>query len=83
MTVTPRHQQPHRARAAARPSVCVVAPSWQRRQATCTCGWHGRRRLLRAVAVLDALTHAYGGCEPAVPLIYRQPVALRPGGSRS
>lgn len=41
----------------------------------CTCRrWTSRRRLLRSVAVLDALTHAARcGCEPAVPLVDHSP----------
>jgi hypothetical protein len=33
----------------------VVAP-W-RNQAMCGCGWRGKKRLLRGVAVSDALEH--------------------------
>lgn len=41
-----------------------------RRQALCTCGSTGKRRLWRSIAVLDALEHASScGCAPAVPLI--------------
>ena len=84
MTMTPRQQQIPHPRAAARPVVCVLAPSWRRRHSACTCGWRGRRRLLPAVAVLDALTHARDvGCEPAIPLVYRQILTRRPGGPRS
>ena len=40
-----------------------------RRQALCTCGYTGKRRLWRSIAVLDALEHASScGCAPAVPL---------------
>lgn len=83
--MTPRQQQQiPDPRAAARPVVCVLAPAWRRRHSACTCGWRGRRRLLPAVAVLDALTHARNvGCEPAIPLVYPQPRARRPGGPRS
>jgi len=45
-----------------------------RRQAVCTCGYTGRRRLWRCIAVLDALTHASScGRAPAIPLITAQP----------
>lgn len=50
--------------------VSVSRCGWQWR-GHCTCQrWTSRRRLLRSVAVLDALTHAARcGCEPAVPLV--------------
>ena len=41
-----------------------------RHQALCTCGYTGKRRLWRSIAVLDALEHASScGCAPAVPLV--------------
>ena len=52
------------------PAVVRVLISRFRRQARCGCGWTGRRRLLRGVSVIDALTHAARhGCRPAVPLV--------------
>ncbi|AFM20238.1 hypothetical protein Mycch_5575 (plasmid) [Mycolicibacterium chubuense NBB4] len=52
------------------PTVVRVLVSRFRRQARCSCGWTGRRRLLRGVSVLDALTHAARhGCRPAAPLV--------------
>lgn len=52
------------------PAVVRVRVSRFRRQARCSCGWAGRRRLLRSLSVLDALTHAARqGCRPAVPLV--------------
>lgn len=52
------------------PAVVRVLVSRFRRQARCTCGWTGRRRLLRSLSVVDALTHAARrGCRPAVPLV--------------
>lgn len=56
-----------------RPSgtVYVSAAPLRRAQAACTCSWRGRRRLIRDIAVLDALTHAAKtGCQPANPLIW-------------
>ncbi|BBY46872.1 hypothetical protein MARA_03020 (plasmid) [Mycolicibacterium arabiense] len=47
----------------------LVAPR-RRRQSECTCGWRGRRRVLRSLSVLDALDHAArAGCHPGVPLV--------------
>jgi hypothetical protein len=52
------------------PAVVRVLVSRFRRQARCGCGWTGRRRLLRSLSVVDALTHAASqGCRPAVPLV--------------
>lgn len=52
------------------PAVVRVLVSRFRRQARCGCGWTGRRRLLRGVSVIDALTHAARhGCQPALPLV--------------
>jgi hypothetical protein len=52
------------------PAVVRVLVSRFRRQARCGCGWTGRRRLLRSLSVVDALTHAARrGCRPAVPLV--------------
>jgi hypothetical protein len=46
----------------------LIAPLRQR--AACTCGWRGRRRLLRSFAVHDAHLHAGRvGCHPGVPLV--------------
>jgi hypothetical protein len=40
--------------------------------ATCTCGWTGRRRHLRASAEQDAWAHAIeSGCDLAFPLVNR------------
>jgi hypothetical protein len=49
------------------------------------CGWRGRRRLLRCMAVFDALTHApAAGCEPPVPRVFpRQSPARLHGGQPS
>jgi hypothetical protein len=70
-----RSEQPHR-RAAAPPKphvrgiVRVLIAPLPRQKAVCTCGWRGRRRLLRSFAVADALLHASrAGCHPAVPLL--------------
>lgn len=52
------------------PAVVRVLLTGFRRDARCSCGWTGRRRLLRSFGVLDALTHAARqGCQPAVPLV--------------
>lgn len=49
--------------------IYVAAPAWRKRQAVCSCGWRGRRRLLQGCAVTDAHLHAAElGCQPAVPL---------------
>ncbi|MDT5115511.1 MAG: hypothetical protein QOE30_1250 [Mycobacterium sp.] len=46
----------------------------RRQRSVCTCGWRGRRRVLRSLSVLDALDHAArGGCHPAVPLVRHDP----------
>lgn len=46
-----------------------VKAGW-RSQALCSCTWAGRRRLMRASAVVDALEHcAETGCTPADPLV--------------
>jgi hypothetical protein len=70
-----RSEQPHR-RAAAPPTphlrgiVRVLIAPTPRQPAVCTCGWRGKRRLLRSFAVVDALLHASRiGCDPAVPLL--------------
>jgi hypothetical protein len=34
-----------------------VLAEWLRNEPRCTCGWTGKRRVLRAQAVLDALFH--------------------------
>jgi kynureninase len=52
---------------------------FRRRLATaaCGCGWWGRRRILRALAVYDALTHcAEVGCRPAEILVVDLRAAL-------
>jgi hypothetical protein len=51
MTRTPQHQASPATRARARHTVRVTALPWRRRQAVCPCGWRGRRRRLRCVAV--------------------------------
>lgn len=55
--------------------VVSVSRSGWRWHGHCTCRrWRFRRRVLRSVAVLDALTHAARcGCEPAVPLVDHGP----------
>jgi hypothetical protein len=70
-----RCEQPHH-RAAAPPQpkvggiVRVLITPRPRQRAVCTCGWRGRRRLLRSFAVHDAHLHAIRvGCNPAVPLV--------------
>ena len=38
--------------------------------ATCSCGWTGRRRYLKAAAVQDALVHSmHEKCDISVPLV--------------
>ncbi|CAM3831371.1 hypothetical protein H7J08_27955 [Mycobacterium frederiksbergense] len=38
--------------------------------ATCSCGWAGQRRRLKAAAEQDAWSHcARGGCAVSVPLV--------------
>ena len=51
MTRTPQHQASPATRAGVRHTVRVTALPWRRRHAVCPCGWRGRRRLLRCVAV--------------------------------
>lgn len=53
------------------PAVVRALVSRFRRQARCSCGWAGRRRrLLRSLSVLEALTHAARqGCRSASPLV--------------
>ena len=70
-----RSEQPHpRAATPSQPQVrgivrVLIAPLL-RQQAVCTCGWRGRRRLLRSFAVHDAHRHASrDDCHPAVPLV--------------
>lgn len=42
--------------------------------AACTCGWHGRRRYLKAMAVQDAWTHSiHRHCAVASPLVLPAP----------
>jgi hypothetical protein len=70
MTRTPQHQASPATRAGVRYTARVGALTWRRRQAVCTCGWRGRRRLLRCVAVVDALTLAgTAGPKLALPLV--------------
>jgi len=39
-------------------------------EAHCDCGWTGRRRLLRGLAIHDALVHCWvTGCTPADDLV--------------
>jgi hypothetical protein len=39
-------------------------------RSACSCGWRGRYRHIRSIAVLDALMHAArAGCDPAAPLV--------------
>jgi len=39
-------------------------------EAHCDCGWSGRRRLLRGLAIHDALVHCWEtGCAPAEDLV--------------
>ena len=50
--------------------VRVRVRPWSRRSSSCSCGWRGRRRVMRSRSVLDALLHAASrGCHPAVPLV--------------
>jgi hypothetical protein len=49
--------------------VVVVVRLRHSRHGRCTCGWVGKRHLLRSAAVVDALLHAaQNGCAPAMPL---------------
>jgi hypothetical protein len=49
--------------------VVVVVRLRHRTRGRCTCGWVGKRHLMRSSAIVDALLHAtQSGCEPAVPL---------------
>jgi hypothetical protein len=59
--------------------VTAVLPR-HRSQGQCTCGWTGRPRFLSSLAKYDALIHAaQSGCEPAFPLVRREPTpALKP-----
>lgn len=42
--------------------------------ATCSCGWAGRRRRLKAAAEQDAWSHcAFDGCTVSVPLVNPAP----------
>ena len=66
MTTT-RERQADDARA--RHTVRVETRPWWH-QGVCACRWRGPRRIMKSVAVLDALTHARDvGCELALPLI--------------
>jgi hypothetical protein len=58
--------------------VYVIAAQARHRQASCTCGWQGRRRWwLPRAAVVDALDHAVRtGCEPEYPLITHRHLRL-------
>lgn len=39
--------------------------------ARCSCGWSGRRRLIKAAAEQDAWTHAMeDSCEVSTPLVF-------------
>ena len=72
-TATPLGTNPstdqHPAIAPGQGIVHVLTPRRYRRQAVCTCGYTGKRRMWRSIAVLDALTHASScGCAVAVPL---------------
>jgi len=50
--------------------VRVRVRPWSRHISSCSCGWRGRRRVMRSRSVLDALLHAASrGCHPAVPLV--------------
>lgn len=41
-------------------------------RAECSCGWEGRKRIFRGIAVVDALEHAHRqGCAPDWPLVCR------------
>lgn len=73
-TATPLSANPstdqHAATAPGQGIVHVHTARRYRRQALCTCGSTGKRRLWRSIAVLDALEHASScGCAPAAPLI--------------
>ena len=72
-TATPLGTKPstdqHPATAPGQGIVHVLTARRYRRQAVCTCGYTGKRRMWRSIAVLDALTHASScGCAVAVPL---------------
>lgn len=48
----------------------VVVSAWLRNQATCSCGWTGKRRTLTGAAKIDALLHtADTGHEPGIPFL--------------
>jgi hypothetical protein len=73
-TATPLGANPptdrHPATAPGQGIVHVHTARRYRHQALCTCGYTGKRRLWRSIAVLDALEHASScGWAPAVPLI--------------
>lgn len=49
-------------------TVCHFGPA--RSRAGCSCGWSGKRRVLRAAATQDAWLHSiHERCEVAVPLV--------------
>lgn len=50
--------------------VCVHSLGLAHATAACTCGWSGRRRILRAAAEQDAWLHAMAErCQVASPLV--------------
>lgn len=50
--------------------VAVFAYGFAHFAAACSCGWHGRRRYLKAGAQLDAWQHsAQDSCAVSVPLV--------------
>lgn len=50
--------------------VTVHNVGFGRSTATCSCGWAGRRRHLKAAAEQDAWTHSiHDGCDVSCPLV--------------
>jgi hypothetical protein len=55
-------------------TVVVRTFGFARNAAACTCGWHGKRRHLKAAATQDAWLHAiHQRCDVAVPLVRPAP----------
>lgn len=69
-SIDARRSAPQSQRLTEAPTLVRVLVTGRRRHALCECGWAGRRRLLHARSVVDALMHAaQAGCQPAVPLV--------------
>ena len=69
-SAAPKPQAVAAAQNPAADTVYVADFAWHRHQGVCTCGWRGRRRLLRSIAVLDAHSHVTtSDHQPAVPLV--------------